>query len=82
MINSRILAQAVTVIVITASTMTLSACAVPGTTGQAQHDAKLINYCVKRGTHMECRKVSAAAYVNEIEREHERLEMRENEFED
>lgn len=80
MINSRVLVQTVTVILVTASATSLSACAAPGVTSQAQYNADVIDYCVKRGTHMECREMSTAAYADELELHYERLEMRENDF--
>ena len=80
MINSRILVQTVTVILVTASAISLSACVAPGVTSQAQHNADVIDYCVKRGTHMECHEMSTAAYAAELELHYERLEMREDDF--
>ena len=81
MINFRSLAQAVAVILVTTSAISLPACVAPGATHQAQHNAGVMDYCVKRGTHMECRKVSTAAYAAEIEMHNERLEMREYDLE-
>ena len=81
MINSRILTQAVTVILITMLVASLSACVGPGTTRQAQHKADVIDYCVQRGTQMLCHKVSTAAYADELEMDSQRLEMREYDFE-
>lgn len=81
MINSRILVQTVTVMLVTASAISLSACVASGVTPRAQHNADVIDYCVKRGTHMECRKVSTAAYAAEIEMHNERLEMRDYDLE-
>ena len=80
MINSRILVQTVTVILVTASAISLSACVAPGVTPQAQQNLDVIDYCVKRGTHMECHKMSTAAYADELELRNERLEMREDDF--
>jgi hypothetical protein len=80
MINSRTFAKAVTVILVITSAGSLSACASPGVTRQAQHYEDVINYCVKRGTQMECRKVRTAAYAEELEMENMRLEMRETNF--
>lgn len=80
MINSRILAQAVTVTLVTISAISLSACVGPGATRQVHHSADVMDYCVKRGTQMECHKVSMAAYADELEMEHSRLEMREADF--
>ena len=80
MINSRILVQTVTVILVTASAISLSACVAPGVTPQAQQNLDVIDYCVKRGTQMLCDKVSTAAYADDLEMHYERLEMRENDF--
>ena len=80
MINSRVLVQTVTVILVTASATSLSACAAPGVTSQAQYNADVIDYCVKRGTHMECHEMSTAAYADDLEMHYERLEMRDNDF--
>ena len=82
MMKSGKLAQATAVILVMASAISASGCAVPGSVpARANNHTDMIDYCVKRGTHMECRKESASAYSYEREMYNERLEMREENFE-
>ena len=82
MMNSTRLAQAVAVILVTTSAISVSGCATSGSVPhQAYNDSETIDYCVKRGTHKECHKRSTTAYAEELEMENERLEMRDDMFE-
>ena len=82
MMNSTKLAQAAAVILVTTSAISFSGCAASGSTSRhALNNAETIDYCVKRGTQMECHRQSTTSYAAEIEMENERLEMRDEIYE-
>jgi hypothetical protein len=82
MMNSSKLTRVAAIALLTASAISVTGCATSGAAPrQAHNNTDMIDYCVKRGTHMECRQESASAYADEREMYNERLEMREEDYE-